>query len=189
MFTIFRFSRVFRMRAFCLCLITLLGSTWAVSETSKLAGTHWETVAQKHELRPTLLYALALAESGVERKPGMISPWPWVIRAPDTRGYYDSKEEALKALPWFQARYGNMIDIGMGQISVRWNGHRVNSPEQLMDPETNLNVMAQILREALNSTDDQVLAIGRYYTWSDEAKARRYGRRVLGIEKGLQSTQ
>ena len=162
-------------------------ATSAKAESLDFSGTFWEEVAQKHDLRPTLLYSLAIAESGIERQEGTISPWPWVIRAPDTRGYYDTKAEALKALKWFQSRYGEMIDIGMGQVNIRWNGHRVDRPEQLMDPKTNLEVMAQILSEAIDSTDNPELGIGRYYTWSDESRAKRYGKRVLAIEKGLLS--
>lgn len=73
----------------------------------------------------------------------------------------------------------------MMQVNIRWHGHRVDDPTDLLDPLTNLRVGAAILREAMESTDDWHVGIGRYYTWSDPKASRRYGERVMHFHKKL----
>lgn len=68
------------------------------------------------------------------------------------------------------------------QINLHWHGHRVEKPEQLLNPETNLKIGAVILAEAIQSAPNNLeLGIGRYHSWQNVQAAVLYGRRVLAL--------
>lgn len=167
-----------------LCLGGLLYA--AASAALDLGGTVWDQVAGRYQLDPYLLYSVALAESATPRGTGKTSPWPWVIRSPGGSIYVNSRHEAelrlkREILRWDAAR----IDVGLMQISSGWHRDRVREISELLDPETNLRIAAEILSEALRSApDDLALGIGRYHSW-DPRRAREYGQRVLAIYRNL----
>jgi soluble lytic murein transglycosylase-like protein len=155
------------------------------AQASPLDGTDFQTVADEFSLDPLLLYSVALAESARSNGSGQIGPWPWTLRVP-AKGYYlESEQEAEALLAKLLESHGS-VDIGMMQVSVRWNGHRVESPAELLDPAIALRTGAEILREALDSAPgDLQLGIGRYHTWKNEAAARNYGDRVLAFRRNI----
>ena len=108
-----------------------------------LSGTVFDKAAKAHNLDPLLVYSVALAESASGRGNGSISPWPWTLRVPGLPFYAKSEDQAKAKLAEFQQQYGRAIDVGFMQVSVRWNGHRVSSPAELLDPETNVMVGAE----------------------------------------------
>ena len=147
-----------------------------------LSGTVFDKAAKAHNLDPLLVYSVALAESASGRGNGSISPWPWTLRVPGLPFYAKSEDQAKAKLAEFQQQYGRAIDVGFMQVSVRWNGHRVSSPAELLDPETNVMVGAEAIQ---SSPNDLELGIGRYHAWEDENRARNYGSRVLAIYRNL----
>lgn len=167
-----------------LCLNGLVYA--AASAAIDLHGTSWDRVAERYRLDPYLLYSVALAESATRRGTGVTSPWPWVIRSPGGSTYASSRDEAESCLKREMARWdATRIDVGLMQISSGWHRHRVREIEELLDPETNLRIAAEILSEALRSApNDLALGIGRYHSW-DPLRARRYGQRVLSIYRKL----
>lgn len=72
------------------------------------------------------------------------------------------------------------------QVNTLWHSQRVRDPQDLLDPATNLRVAAVILAEAMKSTPDLELGIGRYHHWTDETKSRAYAKRVIGVWHRLQ---
>lgn len=179
-----RERRRYRLVAVGLCLQALLYA--ATSSAIELRGTIWDRIAERYRLDPYLLYSVALAESAVPRGGATTSPWPWVIRSPAGAIYVNSRYEAERRLKreivkWDAAN----IDVGLMQISSGWHRDRVREISELLDPETNLRIAAEILSEALRSApDDMVLGIGRYHSW-DPSRARWYGQRVLSIYRNL----
>ena len=147
-----------------------------------LTGTAWAEAAAPHRLDPALLYAIALMESGRPRDGGL-APWPWTLWLPGRGGVFlASRDQALDTL---QANSGMPVDIGLMQVNLRWHGHRVGRPEELLEPRRNLEIAADILAEALaTAPGDLELGIGRYHS-PTEARARSYGRTVLTIWQGL----
>lgn len=151
-----------------------------------LSGTIFDTAAQAYDLDPLLVYSVALAESASGRGNGSISPWPWTLRVPGLPFYAKSEDQAKEKLVEFQEKYGRAIDVGFMQVNIRWNGHRVESPVDLLDPVTNVMVGAEVLSEAIKSSpNDLELGVGRYHNWQDEIRARNYGSRVLAIYRNL----
>lgn len=150
-----------------------------------LAGTYWETAANEQGLDPLLLYSVALAESLVNRGGRTVSPWPYVYRTSEGPVYGQTREEVERWVASELAAGRRNIDIGLLQISLHWHGHRISNPIDLVNPETNMRVAAQILAEAMSSAPgDPVLGVGRYHSWREDA-ARRYGERVIRIYQGL----
>ena len=147
-------------------------------------GFVFNSVGAKYDLDPLLLYAVAITESGIEIQQGKVSPWPFTFRAKDARYYADDLNEAKEALKLFQSKYGKRVDVGMGQINLHWHSHRVPDVESLLDPETNLSIMAEILKETLASSNDLLTGIGRYHSWTEE-RTQWYGSKIMKIYSNL----
>lgn len=99
--------------------------------------------------------------------------------------YAKSEDQAKAKLAEFQQQYGRAIDVGFMQVSIRWNGHRVSSPADLLDPETNVMVGAEVLSEAIQSSPNDLSLALAAITPEDEIRARNYGSRVLAIYRNL----
>ncbi|MBF0391519.1 MAG: transglycosylase SLT domain-containing protein [Alphaproteobacteria bacterium] len=143
-----------------------------------LRGTTWESLGRQAGVDPTLAYAVALTESRQMTGRAEARPWPWVIRGPQGAVVSATSAAAVAALSREMARGSKNIDVGMMQVSLLYHRHRVDHPADLLDPETNIRVGMAILRDALASTDDPVMGIGRYHSY-DPARARAYGEAVL----------
>ena len=149
---------------------------------SLLGGTVYEEVALAHGVKAELLYAVTLRESRRAKGVGKVMPWPWAIRTPAGGAVYADRSEAAAALASALERWSLYeIDVGLGQINLGWQSDRYDRPAELLDPRINLEVSAAVLAEALASTEDPALAVGRYHTWSDPQRAREYGTHVLAI--------
>ena len=165
-----------------LMALTLISAVPRPVSALDLRDTAWAEAATPHDLDPGLLYAIALMESGRPREGGL-APWPWTLWLPGQGGVFlETREQALSTL---SAHSAAAVDVGLMQVNLRWHGHRVASPEALLEPARNLEIAARILSEALaTAPGDLELGIGRYHS-PNEARARDYGRTVLTIWRGL----
>lgn len=183
-------------RKWRLLLVAVLSTVSGLSLASDtavpafLAGTVYEDVARSEGVDPSMLYALALVESGkmVEGSSTHVAPWPYVLRAVDARYYAEDASDYRIAFQLFQEKYGDRFDVGPLQVNVYWQvtrAERLESAKALLDFETNLRTGARVLKEAMKSTKDKALGIGRYHTWSDDERARLFGERVLTVHQNL----
>lgn len=141
----------------------------------------YQQVAQAQQVPVQLLYAIALTESGMAYQ-NTARPWPWALNIAGRGVYCASQDEARQriftALATQQA-----IDIGLMQISLYWHRQRFQHVTEALEPFTNLNVGAMILREQVEQSGDWWHAVGAYHdpgtdTQSREAAAR-YRRKVI----------
>jgi soluble lytic murein transglycosylase-like protein len=151
-----------------------------------LQGTAWWQIATERGLDPYILYAVALVESA-RINDRLAAPWPWALNRQGRPIIPSSRLEARGILNEALSKGIRSIDVGLMQVNVRWNGHRVHRPDDLLDPETNIRVGADVLTEAMDSAPgDLALGIGRYHTgWRNDADAYRYGQRVLAIAQQI----
>ena len=134
----------------------------------------YQLAAQRAGIPSTVLYAVALQESGT-RVGGRLVPWPWTLNVTGTPHRYATRAEACTGLRQALRRTpAKRIDAGLGQINLGYHPQRYAQPCDLLDPYRNLAIAAQILREQHVAGEDWLLAIGRYHRPAGGAPAARY---------------
>lgn len=136
--------------------------------------------ARAHNVPPVILYALALTESGITLSFGR-RPWPWTLNIAGHGKRYPSRGAACRALRAALDRT-RLIDVGLGQLNVRWqrvlfgDGRRFDDPCAALNPYANLDAAAGILCECyeLEHIDDWIEAAGCYHRPAGGAPAARY---------------
>lgn len=81
-----------------------------------------------------------------------------------------------------------MIAVGAIQVSVRWNGHRVSNPSELLDLHTDVRVVVSTFCEFLKQQGSVIaLAIGRYHNPNPALASvpRAYGEDRLRVWRRL----
>lgn len=138
----------------------------------------YQWAAQAAGVPATALFAVALQESGMDWR-GQLVPWPWTLNIAGTAHRYRNRVQTCVALRSALERLpASRIDAGLGQLNVGYQGHRVESPCQLLDPYRNLAIAASILREHYDAGGDWLIAIGHYHRPAGGVAAQRYRRRV-----------
>lgn len=163
-------------------LMSILNPGHAVN----LSGTVFEKVGIEKDIDPHLLYAVALAESAYSpnKKARGAAPYPWTLRLPERPIYATSKNDAEQQLSKVLT-YTSAVDVGLMQVNVRWHKHRVKHARDLLDPETNVRVGADILLENLKRyPNDLIAALGRYHS-SRVDRRNQYGLTVYYIYQNL----
>lgn len=154
----------------------LLGAGAAgASETPPPA---YQIAAQRADVPPEVLYAVALQETGLAINHRLV-PWPWTINVARVPHRYNSQEQACDALlASIQNTPLTRIDVGLGQINLGYQQHRYQHPCHLLLPYHNLAIAADILREHHKPGDDWLIAIGQYHHPAGGDLAERYRQRV-----------
>lgn len=124
---------------------TLLWSSCAgaVSEHDQVSREEWERALKVADVPAEILYAIGLQESGTTLGGQRgFAPWPWVLNVNYRGRYFRTRDEARDALALEVKRGNQNVAVGMLQIYLRYNGHRVSDPLTLLDPSVNLQVVA-----------------------------------------------
>lgn len=138
----------------------------------------YQLAARSADVPPSILFAVALQESGMMLSDRLI-PWPWTLNIAGRAHRYSSRAETCSALRRALMRVpGTRVDVGLGQINVGYHGHRVGKPCELVDPYRNLAISAAVLREQHTPDGDWLTAVGRYHRPAGGAPAERYRRSV-----------
>ncbi|MDP2178040.1 transglycosylase SLT domain-containing protein [Methylicorpusculum sp.] len=155
---------------------------------TSLQNTVWGQIAARHQLDPYVLYAVALVESRKQDPKHQVTPWPWALNHAGKAIMPDNKQDAVILLKQLLDEGYRNVDIGLMQVNLRWQGHRVDKPEHLLDPLTNLEVGAMLLAEAIQSAPDNLaLGVGRYYNWKNVSAAIKYGQKVIAIAEQIRT--
>ena len=138
----------------------------------------YQLAAQRAGIPSTVLYAVALQESGVRRN-GRIVPWPWSLNVAGQSHRYATRPDACAGLQQaIRATPHTRIDAGLGQINLGYHQQRYSTACDLLDPYRNLAIAAEILHEQHTPGEDWLLAIGRYHRPAGGEPAARYRRSV-----------
>lgn len=159
--------------------LLLFGATLAgIASAQEVPPPAYQLAAQRAGIPSTVLYAVALQESGA-RINGRLVPWPWSLNVAGASRRYASRAEACAGLrSALRDVPPTRIDAGLGQINLGYQKHRYRQPCDLLDPYDNLRIAAEILREQHSPGEDWLLAIGRYHRPAGGAPAARYRRSV-----------
>ena len=145
--------------------------------------TAYREVAREYDVPPSILFAVALTESGRSVSNGRLLPWPWTLNVQGRAYYYRDRKTAVAALKRF-LKQGRSPDIGLMQVNWRYHGKKLGDPAQAFDPWLNLRAGALILRQAYEHTGDWWLAVGRYHSARPQF-AEAYRKRVARWHKRI----
>lgn len=148
-----------------LALVALLEPIQAVGRDTDRSV--WLQAAEKHDVEPLVLYAVALVESKRSRPDGFVRPWPWTLHTPEEGAlYFDSYASALAKLEQLIAAGEAMVDVGIMQVNWHFNGHLAeHDAERLLMPAHNIEIAARLLREHLTARKgDLKYALARYHS-------------------------
>lgn len=165
-------------------------ATAANSQTfsNQLNNSPFGEAGRKYGIDPYLIYSIALVESAFSSgEKGFVKPHKYAVRSSLGAEYPATKREAEKALRKHIEGTTNLrtVDVCLMQVNLGWNGHRVSTPDDLLNIDTCIDTGAAILKDTLNSTSDLYVAIGRYHTWSDPKAAQKYAAKVIRTYNNL----
>jgi hypothetical protein len=150
----------------------------------------YRRIAAEYGVPDTVLYAIALAESGVGvSEEGKRRPWPWTLNVAGRGQVFPSRVAAWEALSQSIARGERSIDIGLMQVNWRYHQEKLGDTWQALDPYHNLRVAARILRDCFEQRRDWWAGVGCYHSPGNAARAERYRRRVVGHWQRLASNR
>ncbi len=160
------------------------GICW--SDTSVPAG--YRSIATAEGIPHTLLYAMALTESGKQIEPaGGYRPWPWTLNLAGQGYFFDSRLEAWQALTRWIGEGKRSIDIGIMQVNWRYHQERLGTTWQALDPYHNLRVGAAILQACYQNRHDWWSSVGCYHAPANANRADRYRQRVVSHWRRINS--
>jgi hypothetical protein len=170
-----------RARSMDVWIGPVLGMVWSTAAwCGETVPSGYRAIAAEYEIPYTILYAIALAESGRSLNDNrMRLPWPWTLNVAGRGYYYSSREAAWNALNSFIVRGEQSIDIGLMQVSWKYHKDKLGNTWQALDPYHNLRVAAGILQGCFNKRRDWWASVGCYHSPANTARAQRYRLRVV----------
>ncbi|HCE6397589.1 TPA: transglycosylase SLT domain-containing protein [Pseudomonas aeruginosa] len=158
----------------CSALVLLACVLTGTAQAREIPPPAYQVAAQRAGIPSTVLYAVALQESGIHLR-GRLVPWPWTLNVAGQPQRYATRAEACAGLRHALRRTpATRIDAGLGQVNLGYHTQRYAQPCDLLDPYRNLAIAAEILREQHTPGDDWLLAIGRYHRPAGGSPAARY---------------
>lgn len=172
-------------------LVLAAGLYACATDAQEVPPPAYQFAAQRAGIPSTVLYAVALQESGIRRNGnGRIIPWPWSLNVAGQSRRYTTRADACAGLRQaMRSTPHTRIDAGLGQINLGYHQHRYASACDLLDPYNNLAIAAEILKEQHTPGEDWLLAIGRYHRPAGGEPAARYRRSVSRHLARVQGTR
>lgn len=146
-----------------------------LSQAGSNVPDKYRHIAKEYNIPPVLLYAIALTESF---RADVKRPWPWTINCNGAGRYFDTKKEAFNFVSVKLANGIRNCDIGLMQISWRWNKHIFKSLWSAFDPYTNIRAGAEILASLYQKHGAYEIAVGAYHAPNNSVRANAYRERV-----------
>lgn len=141
------------------------------SAASQPACLFWASVAEQHYQMPRgLMSALVTLESKAN---------PNALNVDGKALYFSSAVEAAAAIKELTPRSFE-VDVGCGQLTVRWHGPRFTSIGAMLDPRTNLSYASWHLSELREKYGSWSAAVARYHSFQPD-RGRRYACRIRQI--------
>ncbi len=170
---------------FIILLLSLFQPITANAAETKKAGdlslcTQATAQVEKNlNIEKHLLTTIASVESGrwnAEKKENIA--WPWTINVNGKGMFFESKDEAVKAVKEFQAQGIKSIDVGCMQVNLSYHGEAFDSVEDALDPRTNVEYGADFLKRLYNTHGSWIKAATAYHSTNPE-KALKYKKKIV----------
>lgn len=157
----------------------------AQAQTAGLACLQAATAAEREAGIPAgLLAAIGQIESG-RRDPvtGRMLPWPWAINAQGAGRWFESAEDAARAVVALQSRGLRSIDMGCFQVNAQHHAAAFATLGEAFDPLSNARYAARFLTELRGRTGTWEAAVAAYHS-STPGVGDSYRDRVLAAWQG-----
>lgn len=162
------------MKTVLMTLSFLLHGIFSLAHAQQTPPPAYQIAAIASQVPSTVLYAIALQESGRFIN-GKLCPWPWTLNIAGKPFYFDTLKAACVHLTAaLKHTSAKRVDVGLGQINVGYHGHRVAKPCDLLNPYLNLAIAGKILREQHRPDQDWLITMGKYHSPANGAAAARY---------------
>ncbi|NKC01797.1 MAG: transglycosylase SLT domain-containing protein [Pseudomonadales bacterium] len=165
-------------------ILFLASSAYATTAKDVISADAWFSAMKHASIDSSLLYAIALRESGTSfNQTRPYRPYPWTMNIDHKAHFYDSKGEMIRALK-AEVEAGNKnVAVGMYQIHLRYNSHLVNHPIELVDPETNLVTASEVLRDCGTRYKTTEGVLSCYYSGDLDAEGKDYALGVVELAR------
>lgn len=168
--------------AFVMILLSTSQAHAAVAASYVNVPEIYTQVARSHGIPATLLYAIALAESGKHvTRLNATRPWPWTLNIEGEGRYFPNRQAAIDAGHRALSTGARSVDMGRMQVNWRYHEAALRSVESAIDPFDNLQVGARILTDCYQTRRDWWDAVGCYHSPANPERAARYSGRVRQI--------
>lgn len=145
------------------------------SNPAQLCDLAAQTAARRHDVPLDVLRAVALVETGQSRN-GTLEPWPWAINTGGPGHWPQSRSAALELVRATLEGGKRNVDLGCFQINYRWHGQNFASLDEMIDPETNADYAARLLRQHKTRLGSWEAAAGAYHSGTAALAARYIAR-------------
>ncbi len=134
---------------------------------------------EKYQIKTNLLTSISNVETGRwNEQASKKVAWPWTVNVNGKGHFYKTKAEAVAAVKDWQRRGYRSIDVGCMQINLRFHGRKFASIEDAFDPDKNVEIAAQILKERYSVRKDWMQAAADYHS-KNHRKAQVYMKKLL----------
>jgi Transglycosylase SLT domain len=182
------------MNKICIVTTLVLLPLTGFCQGSVLQNSFWGSAAFAARVNVATLYGIALKESGMRWPDGSFRPWPWSLNVNKGKGRikagpkrYPSKSDAVKALKEMVTAGVRNVDVGLMQVNLLWQGHRVHDDiDLLLEPAANIMVAALYLREI--EASDTHKKVSDYHSPSDPVRGNHYANHVKHYERIINAT-
>jgi hypothetical protein len=152
----------------------------------------WEEVADELSLNVSLIYAIALKETG-KTFDGEFRPHPWAIGVGKDLSvgqykhmslYPESYDEAKLIIKSLMSQGYTNLGIGMMQINILHNPNIVENPLELLDTNINLDASKKVLKYCIKKSQTKVHILSCYsHGRIDSKKGEDYALVTLDYEE------
>jgi Flp pilus assembly protein TadD len=137
----------------------------------------------EQDIPRSLLYAIAVTESGRRTQDGGLSPWPWTLNVDGKGLYVDSQQEAVALAERLLGQGARNIDLGCLQISSQYHPRAFTSLYEAFTPAANARYAARLLRSLYQRLGSWERAVAHYHSANPERGAA-YQQRVYAAYGG-----
>ncbi len=109
-------------------LVLATGLCACAAHAQEIPPPAYQLAAQRAGIPSTVLYAVALQESGIRRN-GRIVPWPWSLNVAGQSRRFATRADACAGLQQaMRATPHTRIDAGLGQINLGYHRAPLRQP-------------------------------------------------------------
>jgi hypothetical protein len=150
----------------------------------------WKNISRLTNNDASLIYSIALVESGKYIDSDKFIPWPFAIgvgvdekvnQLKHESFYPETFEEAKTLLTDLLARGYTNIGVGIMQVNIRENSDLFSDPVHLLDPVTNLKIASKVIKQCGRFTKLKMLSCyssGHY----ESERGQQYASKVFDYQ-------